>query len=350
MNYHTGTHLPLNIHSMVQSPMPNRHLAHRLFVSAICISLSACGAGDTGLPGTGIATSSNASSQSSQAAAELFVLFAIAIAKQIISDEDGMDSATKGSSLPTSLGIGSDDRLTAKQTQAQKAVLSTDFTQLCNQYKLLLSLTGLGACSGSLAVDSSFVGNSAATGAYTQFGFNNLSITTLSPSETTIINGGLRLDMLAPTTLSPLTGKVKLTSTNLTSRSSLSVGTVTPQNFQFNATFANGAVTGYEDTAKSYSVSNLLLAKDSTGTTITNATMRSLFNGAQVDTVLSNVRVADKLATFKVQTPFTATITGSDNTKTEINLTSSGVGDTAIGTVKITDASGVKTYNVTAPK
>jgi hypothetical protein len=109
-------------------------------------------------------------------------------------------------------------------------------------------------------------------------------------------------------------------------------------------------VTGYEDVAKSYSVSNLLLAKDSTGTTITSATMRSLFNGAQVDTVLNNVRVADKLATLKIQLPFIATVTGVDNTKVEINLTSTGNGDTAVGTVKITDASGVKTYNVTAPK
>jgi hypothetical protein len=40
----------------------------------------------------------------------------------------------------------------------------------------------------------------------------------------------------------------------------------------------------------------------------------------------------------------------SVNTKTEINLSSMGVGDTAIGTVKITDASGAKTYNVTVPK
>jgi hypothetical protein len=330
--------------------MFKRHLAHGYLITTLCASLSACGGGETGLPGTGLGTTSSASSQSSQAAAELFVLFAIAIAKQIINDEDGMDTATKSNSLPTSFGIGSGDRLTSKQVQAEKATLNTDFTQLCNQYKLLLSLTGLSACSGSLAVDSSFLGNVATTGAYTQFGFSNLSITTLSPAETTVINGGLRLDMLAPTTLSPLTGKVKLTSTNLTSSSSLSVGQVTPQNFQFNATFANGAVTGYEDTAKAYSVSNLLLAKDSTGTTITNATMRSLLNGAQVDTVLSNVRVADKLATFKVQTPFTATIIGADNVKAEINLTSTGAGDTAIGTVKITDASGVKTYNVTAPK
>jgi hypothetical protein len=109
-------------------------------------------------------------------------------------------------------------------------------------------------------------------------------------------------------------------------------------------------VTGYEDIAKSYSVSNLLLAKDSTGTTITSATMRSLYNGAQIDTVLSNVRVADKLATIKIQTPFTATVTGADNTKAEINLTATGTGDTAIGTVKITDASGIKIYNVSVPK
>jgi hypothetical protein len=261
-----------------------------------------------------------------------------------------METATKSSTLPTAIGVGNYESVIGKQAQTEKAAVTTDFTKLCNQPKLLLSLLGLSACSGSLAVDSSFVGNSAAAGAYTQFGFNNLSITTLSPSETTIINGGLRLDMLAPTTLSPLTGKVKLTSTNLTSSSSLSAAQATAQNFQFNATFVNGAVTGYEDVAKSYSVSNLLLAKDSTGTTITSATMRSLFNGAQVDTVLNNVRVADKLATLKIQLPFIATVTGVDNTKVEINLTSTGNGDTAVGTVKITDASGVKTYNVTAPK
>jgi hypothetical protein len=331
--------------------MFKRHLAQRYLLTALCTTFAACGGGgDTGLPGTGVGTTSSANSQSSQAAAELFVLFAIEIAKQIINDEDGMETATKSSNLPAIFGIASSEGITSKAVKTEKALATTDLTQLCNQYKLVLSLTGLSACSGSLTVDSSFVGNSAANGAYTQFGFSNLSITTLSPAETTIVNGALRLDMLAPTTLSPLTGKVKLSSTNLTSSSSLSAGQVTPQNFQFNATFANGAVTGYEDTAKAYSVSNLLLAKDSTGTTITTATMRSLFNGAQVDTVLSNVRVADKLATFKVQTPFTATITGADNTKAEINLTSTGAGDTAIGTVKITDASGVKTYNVTAPK
>jgi hypothetical protein len=320
-------------------------------VAIISASLAACvGGGDSGLPGTGSTTTSTASSQSSQAAAELFVLFAITIAKQIISDEDGMDTATKSSSLPAIVGIGSVDDLVGKQFATEKAVVNTDFTKICSVSKLLINLTGLSACSGTLAVDSSFTGNSAATGAFTQFGFNNLSITTLSPAETTVINGTLRLDMLAPTTLTPLTGKVKLTSTNLTSSSSLSAGQVTPQNFQFNATFANGSVTGYEDTSKAYSVSNLLLAKDSTGTTISSATMRSLLNGTPVDTVLSNVRVADKLATFKVQTPFTATITGADNTKAEISLTSSGASDTAIGTVKITDASGVKTYNVIAPK
>jgi hypothetical protein len=324
----------------------------RGFIAAfISASLAACGGGgDSGLPGTGNQSTSAASTQSSQAAAELFVLFVILIAKQIINDEDGMETATKTSSLPTAIGIGSGEGVTTKQAQTEKAAVTTDFTKLCNQPKLLLSLLGLSACSGSLAVDSSFVGNSAAAGAYTQFGFSNLSITTLSPAETTITNGGLRLEMLAPTTLSPLTGKVKLTSSNLTTSSSLSAGIVTPQNFQFNATFANGAVTGYQDVAKSYSVSNLLLAKDATGTTITNANMRSIFNGAMVDTVLTNVRVADKLATFKIQTPFVATIIGADNTKTEINLSSTGVGDTAVGTVKITDASGAKTYNVTVPK
>ena len=267
--------------------MFKRHLAHWYVIVAFCASLNACGGSDTGPPGAGVTTSS-ANSQSSQAVAELFVLFAIAIAKQIINDEDGMDTAAKSSSLPTSIGSGSGEAIIGKQVLAEKATVTTDFTQICNQPKLLLSIFGLSACSGSLAVDSSFVGNVAATGAFTQFGFSNLSITTLSPAETTIINGSLRLDMLAPTTLSPLTGKVKLTSTNLTSSSSLSAGQATPQNFQFNATFANGAVTGYEDTAKTYSVSNLLLAKDSTGTSITTATMRSLFNGAQVDTVLSN--------------------------------------------------------------
>jgi hypothetical protein len=332
-----------------------KRISSRSFIVAIIsASLAACGGGgDSGLPGlpnTSNQTTSSASPQSSQAAAELFVLFAIAIAKQIINDEDGMETATKSSNLPTLFGIGSSEGVIGKQAQTEKAPVTTDLTKLCNQPKVLLSVIGLGACSGTLVVDSSFVGNAAATGAFTQFGFSNLSITSLSPAETTTINGGLRIDMLAPTTLSPLTGKVKLTSTNLTSSSSLSAGQVTPQNFLFNATFANGAVTAYEDIAKSYSVTNLLLAKDSTGTTITNATMRSLLNGAQLDTVLSNVRVSDKLATFKVQTPFTATITGTDNTKAEINLTSAGAGDTAIGTVKITDANGVKTYNVTAPK
>jgi VCBS repeat-containing protein len=331
--------------------MFKRNSSRGLIVAIITASLVACGGGgDTGLPGTGTQPVTGASSQSSQAAAELFVLFVILIAKQIINDEDGMETATKTSNLPTAIGIGSNDSVTVKQALAEKAAVTTDFTKLCNQPKLLLGLLGLSACSGSLAIDASFAGNSAAAGAYTQFGFSNLSISTLSPAETTIINGALRLDMLAPTTLSPLTGKVKLTSTNLTSSSSLSAGTVTPQNFQFNATFANGAVTGYEDVAKSYSVSNLLLAKDSTGTTITSATMRSLLNGAQVDTVLSNVRVADKLATIKIQTPFTATVTGADNTKAEINLTATGTNDTAIGTVKITDASGIKTYNVSVPK
>jgi hypothetical protein len=331
--------------------MFKRNSSRGFIVAIVTASLVACGGGgDTGLPGTGTQPVTAASSQSTQAAAELFVLFVILIAKQIINDEDGMETATTTSKLPTAIGIGSNEGVSIKQAQTEKAAVTTDFTKLCNQPKLLLSLLGLSACSGSLSVDSSFAGNSAATGAYTQFGFSNLSITTLSPAETNIINGVLRLDMLAPATLSPLTGKVKLTSTNLTSSSSLSAGTVTPQNFQFNATFANGAVTGYEDVAKSFSVSNLLLAKDSTGTTITSATVRSLFNGAQVDTVLSNVRVADKLATFKIQTPFFATVTGADNTKAEINLTALGVGDTAVGTVKITDANGIKTYNVTVPK
>jgi hypothetical protein len=333
--------------------MFKRNSSRSFIVAIVTASLVACGGGgDTGLPGTGTQPVTGASSQSSQAAAELFVLFVILIAKQIINDEDGMETATTTSKLPTAIGIGigSNDGVTVKQAPAEKATVTTDFTKQCNQPKLLLSLLGLSACSGSLAIDSSFAGNSAAAGAYTQFGFSNLSITTLSPAETTVINGALRLDMLAPTTLSPLTGKVKLTSTNLTSSSSLSAGTVTPQNFQFNATFANGTVTGYEDVAKSFSVSNLLLAKDSAGTTITSATMRSLFNGAQVDTVLSNVRVADKLATIKIQTPFTATVTGTDNTKAEINLTATGANDTAIGTVKITDVSGIKTYNVTVPK
>jgi hypothetical protein len=335
--------------------MFKRNSSRGLIVTVITASLIACGGGgDTGLPGTGTQPVTGASSQNSQAAAELFVLFVILIAKQIINDEDGMETATTTSKLPTAIGIGigigSNDGVTVKQALAEKATVTTDFTKQCNQPKLLLSLLGLSACSGSLAIDSSFAGNSAAAGAYTQFGFSNLSITTLSPPETTVINGALRLDMLAPTTLSPLTGKVKLTSTNLTSNSSLSASTVTPQNFQFNATFANGTVTGYEDVAKSYSVSNLLLAKDSTGTTITSATMRSLFNGAQVDTLLSNVRVADKLATIKIQTPFTAIVTGADNTKAEINLTATGANDTAIGTVKITDASGTKTYNVSVPK
>jgi hypothetical protein len=331
--------------------MFKRNSSRSFIVAIVTASLVACGGGgDTGLPGTGTQPVTAASSQSTQAAAELFVQFVILIAKQIINDEDGMETATTTSKLPTAIGIGSNDGVTVKQALAEKATVTTDFTKLCNQPKLLLSLLGLSACSGSLSVDSSFAGNSAATGAYTQFGFSNLSVTTLSPAETNLINGVLRLDMLAPTTLSPLTGKVKLTSTNLTSSSSLSASTVTPQNFQFNATFANGAVTGYEDVAKSFSVSNLLLAKDSAGTTITSATMRSLFNGAQVDTVLSNVRVADKLATIKIQTPFTATVTGTDNTKAEINLTATGANDTAIGTVKITDVSGIKTYNVTVPK
>jgi hypothetical protein len=333
--------------------MFKRNSSRGFIVTIITASLIACGGGaDTGLPGAGTQPVTGASSQSSQAAAELFVLFVILIAKQIINDEDGMETATATSKLPTAIGIGigSNDGVTVKQAPAEKATVTTDFTKLCSQPKLLLNLLGLSACSGSLAIDSSFAGNSAAAGAYTQFGFSNLSITTLSPAETNVINGALRLDMLAPTTLSPLTGKVKLTSTNLTSSSSLSAGTVTPQNFQFNTTFANGAVTGYEDVAKSFSVSNLLLAKDSTGTTITSATMRSLFNGAQVDTVLSNVRVADKLATFKIQTPFTATVTDTNNTKAEINLTATGANDTAIGTVKITDSSGVRTYNVTVPK
>jgi hypothetical protein len=331
--------------------MFKRNSSRSFIVAIVTASLVACGGGgDTGLPGTGTQPVTAASSQSTQAAAELFVLFVILIAKQIINDEDGMETATTTSKLPTAIGIGSNDGVTVKQALAEKATVTTDFTKLCNQPKLLFSLLGLSACSGSLSVDSSFAGNSAATGAYTQFGFSNLSVTTLSPAETNLINGVLRLDMLAPTTLSPLTGKVKLTSTNLTSSSSLSASTVTPQNFQFNATFANGAVTGYEDVAKSFSVSNLLLAKDSAGTTITSATMRSLFNGAQVDTVLSNVRVADKLATIKIQTPFTATVTGTDNTKAEINLTATGANDTAIGTVKITDVSGIKTYNVTVPK
>jgi hypothetical protein len=326
--------------------------SHRtLIVAIITASLAACGGGgDSGLPGTTGQPVTAAGSQSSQAAAELFVLFAILIAKQIIEDEDGMETATKSSSLPTALGIANSEGISGKQAPTEKAPVTTDFTKLCNQPKLLLSLIGLSACSGSLAVDSSFAGNFASAGAYTLFGFNNLSITTLSPAETTLINGALRLDMLAPTTLSPLTGKVKLTSTNLTSSSSLSAGKVTPQNFQLNATFANGNVTSYENANESYSVSNLLLAKDSTGTTITNATMRSVLNGAMVDTVLTNVRVDDKLATFKIKTPFAATITGTDNSKAEINLTSTGPGDTAIGTVKITDVSGVKTYNVSATK
>jgi hypothetical protein len=331
--------------------MFKRNLSHGIVVSIISASLAACGGGgDTGPTGAANQTTSVASSQSSQAAAELFVLFVIAVAKQIINDEDGMDSAVQTSALPLVSSIGSGDGIASKQVQAEKAVITTNFTQRCNQYKLILSLTGLSACSGSLAVDSSFVGNFAPTGAYTQFGFTNLSITTISPAETTTINGDLRMEMLAPTTLTPLTGKVKLTSTNLTSSSSLSASQVAPQNFQFNATFANGNLTEYEDTGKTYSVSNLSLAKDSTGTTITNATMRSFFNGTIVDTVLTNVRVADKLTTFKVQTPFTATVTGTDNAKAEINLTSTGAGDTAVGTVKITNSSGTKTYNVTAPK
>jgi hypothetical protein len=320
-------------------------------VAIISAALVACGGGgDSGLTGNTNQPVTATSSQSSQAAAELFVLFAILIAKQIIEDEDGMETATKSSALPTALGVANSEGISSKQAQTEKAAVTTDFTKLCNQPKLLLSLIGLSACSGSLSVDSSFVGNSAAAGAYTQFGFSNLSITTLSPAETTLINGALRMDMLAPTTLSPLTGTVKLTSTNLSSSSSLSAGKVTPQDFQFNATFTNGNVTGYENAKESYSVSNILLAKDTTGTTISSATMRRSFNGAMVDTVLTNVRVADKLATFKIQTPFTATITGADNSKAEINLTSTGAGDTANGTVKITDASGIKTYNVTVPK
>jgi hypothetical protein len=331
--------------------MFKRNSTRSFIVAIISASLAACGgAGEPGLPGTGNQTNSAVSSQSSQAAAELFILFAILIAKQIITDEDSMDTATKTSALPSAVGSGSSDGITGKQVQSEKAVVVTNFTQRCNQYKLLLSLTGLSACSGSLAVDSSFAGNFASAGAYTQFGFSNLSITTISPAETTTINGDLRMEMLAPTILIPLTGKVKLASTNLTSNSSLSVGQVTPQNFQYNATFANGNLIGYEDIAKNYSVSNLSLAKDSTGTTITNATIRSLFDGAMVDMVLTNVRVADKLATFKIQTPFMATITGTDKTKAEINLTSTGPDDTAIGTVKITDASGIKTYNVSTPK
>jgi hypothetical protein len=191
--------------------MFKRNSSQSFIAAIISASLSACGAGsDSGLPGTG--SNQTTSVASSQAAAELFVLFAILIAKQIINDEDGMETATKSSTLPTAIGVGNYESVIGKQAQTEKAAVTTDFTKLCNQPKLLLSLLGLSACSGSLAVDSSFVGNSAAAGAYTQFGFNNLSITTLSPSETTIINGGLRLDMLAPTTLSPLTGKVKLTS------------------------------------------------------------------------------------------------------------------------------------------
>jgi hypothetical protein len=326
----------------------------QIFIAClVSASLAACGGGgDSGLPGApGLGsnqTTSSENSQNSQAAAELFVLFVILIAKQIINDEDGMEPATRSSGLASLYGITSNDGFALKQVPVEK--VTTDLAKLCSQPKLILSLIGVSGCSGSLILDSSFAGNVESAGAYTNFNFNNLSITTLSPAETSVINGSLRMDFLALTVLSPLTGKVKLTSSNLTSSSSLSAAQVKPQNFELNATFSNGNVTSYENVKDAYSVSNLSLVKDSTATTISNATIRSLFNGASVDTVLSNVRVADKLATFKIEVPLTATVTGTNNTKAEINLMSSGPSDTAVGTVQITDVNGAKTYNVSVPK
>jgi hypothetical protein len=332
-------------------------------VSILCASLAACGGGGStpvttvatggagGTSGAGqssatapvaIPNAATATLTNSQAIADQLTDFAIAQAKQVSSDIKGISTASS-SGLP--LASGGSDGVQTKSVAAEKAINVIDYSSLCNLYKSQFVAAGISACSGQITTDTSFTGNSAPSGGYAQLTFTNMSITTVTPAETIGLSGGFRMDFLSQTTLQPLTGKVKLTTTNLVTSSSSDASPQTPQNILFTATFANGAITSYEDTAKSYSVASLATAKDATGIVISTAALRSLFNGAHVDTLLKNVKVNDKLASVKVQTPFVATITGSNGTSAEVNLSSTSA-TSAVGTVKITDASGVKTYNV----
>jgi hypothetical protein len=329
-------------------------LAKLFSVSVLCASIAACGGGGSTPVATGgttpvsagspiaIPTAATATLTNSQTIADQITDFAIAQAKQVSSDIKGIGAASS-SGLP--LASGGSDGLQTKSVAAEKAINVIDYSSLCTLYKSQFAAAGISACSGQITSDTSFTGTAAPTGAYAQLTFNNMSITTVSPAETIGLSGGFRMDFLSQTTLQPLTGKVKLTTTNLVTSSTSDASPQVAQNILFTATFANGAITSYEDAAKSYSVSTLATAKDATGTVISTAALRSLFNGAHVDTLLKNVKVNDKLASVKVQTPFVATITGSNATSAEINLSSTST-TSAVGTVKITDVSGVKTYNV----
>jgi hypothetical protein len=326
----------------------------------ICASLAACGGGgDTPAANTATNGATGGSNQpavatvipsaptgklaNSQTAADQLVDFAIGQAKVVSADVKGMSNASSGA-LP--LASGGSTGLQTKSVAAEKALTTLDYGSLCTLYKTQFAAQGISKCSGSISTDLSFTGNDVPAGGYAQIGFSNMSITNVSPAETIGLNGLLRMDFLSQSTLQPLNGKVKVTATNLIATSSSDTSPAVAQNFQLTASFANGAMTSYEDPAKLYSVGSLLTSTDANGTVISRASLRSLFNGAHVDTLLSNVKVSDKLAAVKIQTPFTATISGSDNTKAEINLAATGAGNTATGTVKITDASGVKTYNV----
>jgi hypothetical protein len=329
-------------------------------ISVLCASLAACGGGGStpvvtggtgGTSGTGqssatapvaIPNAATAILTNSQTIADQLTDFSIAQAKQVSSDIKGISTASS-SGLP--LASGGSDGVQTKSVATEKAISVLDYSSLCALYKSQFVVAGISACSGKITTDTSFTGNSAPSGGYAQLTFNNMSITTVTPAETIGLSGGFRMDFLSQTTLQPLTGKVKLTTTNLVTSSSSDASPQTPQNLLLTATFANGAITSYEDSAKSYSVATLATAKDASGTVISTAALRSLFNGAHVDTLLKNVKVNDKLASVKVQTPFAATITGSNGTSAEVNLSSTNT-TSAVGTVKITDASGVKTYNV----
>jgi hypothetical protein len=330
-------------------------------ITLICASLAACGGGGSDTPSGAAAAnvSNNSANQAavatviptaptgklanSQTAADQLVDFAISQAKVVSTDVKGMSNASSGA-LP--LANGDSNGLQTKSIAAEKALTTLDYSSLCTLYKTQFAAQGISKCSGIISMDLSFTGNNIPAGGYAQIGFGNMSITNVSPAETIGLNGILRMDFLSQSTLQPLNGKVKVTATNLIATSSSDTSPAIPQNFQLTASFANGAVTSYEDPAKLYSVGNLVTSTDANGTIISNASLRSLFNGAHVDTLLSNVKVSDNLAAIKIQTPFTATISGSDNTKAEINLVATGAGNTATGTIKITDASGVKTYNV----
>jgi hypothetical protein len=319
--------------------MVNLNAPKHFAMVLICASLAACGGGGGDTPAA--ATASNGvtggSNQpaaptvipsaptgklaNSQTAADQLVDFAISQAKVVSVDVKGMSNASSGA-VP--LANGDSPGLQTKSVAAEKALTTLDYSSLCTLYKTQFAAQGISKCSGAVSLDSSFTGNTVPAGGYAQIGFSNISITNASPAETIGLNGILRMDFLSQSTLQPLTGKVKVTATNLVATSSSDTSPALPQNFQLTASFANGAITSYEDPAKLYSVGNLLTSTDATGTVISKASLRSLFNGAHVDTLLSNVKVSDKLAAVKVQTPFTATISGSDNTKAEISLTATG--------------------------